>query len=54
LAETLFRNLNEDAFITAAVCCAPPDNKPTPQEIANCLPHLEAELAAVDRVQTTL
>ena len=36
-----------DAFIAAAVRCAPPDNKPTPEEIANCLPHLEAELDAL-------
>jgi len=40
-----------DAFITAAVRCAPPDNKPTPDEIANCLPHLEAELSALSRVR---
>src|SRR5580704_6743230 len=31
-----------DAFIAAAVRCAPPDNKPTPEEVARCLPHLEA------------
>src|SRR3989475_6447077 len=29
-----------DAYIAAAVRCAPPDNKPTPEEIARCLPHL--------------
>ena len=36
-----------DAYIAAAVRCAPPANRPTPQEIANCAPHLEAELAAL-------
>ena len=40
-----------DAFIAAAVRCAPPDNKPTPEEIASCLPHLDAELAALPRVR---
>ena len=40
-----------DAFIAAAVRCAPPANKPTPEEIARCLPHLDAELAALPRVR---
>jgi uracil-DNA glycosylase family 4 len=40
-----------DAFIAAAVRCAPPGNKPTPEEIARCLPHLDAELAALPRVR---
>jgi uracil-DNA glycosylase family 4 len=40
-----------DAFIAAAVRCAPPDNKPSPEEIVNCLPHLEAEIAALPRVR---
>ncbi|MCC7415884.1 MAG: uracil-DNA glycosylase [Acidobacteria bacterium] len=40
-----------DAFITAAVRCAPPGNRPTPEEIARCLPHLDAELAALPRVR---
>ena len=40
-----------DAFIAAAVRCAPPDNKPTPEEIANCLPHLDQEIAALPRIQ---
>jgi uracil-DNA glycosylase len=43
-----------DAFIAAAVRCAPPDNKPTPEEIANCLPHLEAETAALPRVRVVV
>lgn len=43
-----------DAYIAATVRCAPPDNKPTPEEIANCLPHLEAELAALSRVRVVV
>lgn len=43
-----------DAFIAAAVRCAPPDNKPTPEEIANCLPHLDAEIAALPRVKVVV
>ena len=43
-----------DAFITAAVRCAPPANKPTRDEIERCLPHLEAELAALPRVRVVV
>jgi uracil-DNA glycosylase family 4 len=32
-------------WVTAAVRCAPPANRPTPQERDNCLPYLERELA---------
>jgi uracil-DNA glycosylase family 4 len=35
------------ALVSAAVRCAPPDNKPLPEEIRNCLPYLERELALV-------
>ena len=43
-----------DAFIAAAVRCAPPDNKPTPEEIAACLPHLDDEIAALPRVRVVV
>ena len=33
-----------DLYITAAVRCAPPDNKPLPLELAACAPYLEREL----------
>ncbi len=33
-----------DLYITAAARCAPPDNKPLPQELANCAPFLEREI----------
>jgi len=44
----------KDAFISAAARCAPPDNKPTLAEIANCRPHLDAELAALPRVRVVV
>jgi uracil-DNA glycosylase family 4 len=39
------------AYIAAAVRCAPPDNKPTPGEIAACHPHLVDEFAALGGVR---
>jgi uracil-DNA glycosylase family 4 len=41
----------KNAWIAAAVRCAPPDNKPTPREIANCAPHLRAELDALPNLR---
>lgn len=43
-----------DAFIAAAVRCAPPDNKPTPEEIVRCLPHLANEIAALPEVRVVV
>jgi len=40
-----------DAWIAAAARCAPPDNKPTPREIANCHSHLRGELEALLNVR---
>jgi uracil-DNA glycosylase family 4 len=40
-----------DAYIVAAVRCAPPANAPLPEEITRCLEHLEAEIAELPRVQ---
>jgi uracil-DNA glycosylase family 4 len=43
-----------DAYIAAAVRCAPPDNKPLPEEIARCLDHLDAETSALPNVQVVV
>lgn len=43
-----------DAWIAAAVRCAPPDNKPTPAEFARCRPFLVREIAALPRLAVVL
>lgn len=43
-----------DAFITNAVKCVPPDNKPVPDEIGRCGEWMELELAALRNVRIIL
>ena len=43
-----------DLYITAAVRCAPPDNKPTPQELAECSQFLDREIAGLEKVKVVV
>jgi uracil-DNA glycosylase family 4 len=43
-----------DAYITAAVRCAPPGNKPMPAEIATCAEYLDRELALLKNVRVVV
>jgi uracil-DNA glycosylase len=43
-----------DAYITAAVRCAPPQNKPTAAEIVNCSKFLDAELDCLKNVRVVV
>jgi uracil-DNA glycosylase family 4 len=44
----------DGCFITSAVRCAPPDNKPLPEESARCLDHLEAEVAQLPQIRVVV
>lgn len=41
----------KNVMITNAVRCAPPENKPTPQEITTCRPFLSSRIAALPRLK---
>jgi len=43
-----------DLYITAAVRCAPPDNKPLPEELAACSHFLDRELAGLQSVKVVV
>jgi uracil-DNA glycosylase len=42
------------AYICSVVRCAPPGDKPQPQEIRNCSTHLEKEIEALPRVRVVV
>ena len=43
-----------DCWVTAAVRCAPPVNRPAPSERDNCLPYAAAELELLTRVRVVV
>jgi uracil-DNA glycosylase len=43
-----------DLYITAAVRCAPPDNNPLPQELAECSLFLDREIAGLEKVKVVV
>lgn len=43
-----------DAMISNAVRCVPPQNKPTPAEIAACRPFLQARIEALPRLRAII
>jgi uracil-DNA glycosylase family 4 len=43
-----------DCYITAAARCAPPANKPTPEELHRCRPFLESELRLLPRLRVVV
>jgi uracil-DNA glycosylase len=44
----------KDLYITAAVRCAPPDNKPTTQELATCSQFLDREMVGLEKVKVVV
>jgi len=44
----------KDMYITNAVKCVPPDNKPVAAEFTNCRPYLARELAALDNLRVII
>ena len=42
------------AYLSMAVRCAPPDNAPTPEELARCLDHLDEETGALGETRVVV
>jgi uracil-DNA glycosylase family 4 len=43
-----------DSYVSCVVKCAPPDNKPEPEELKRCSPYLEREIAAIKQARVFL
>lgn len=43
-----------DAYVTAAVRCAPPENRPSPEELRRCFPYLVQEFLLLPRVRVVV
>jgi uracil-DNA glycosylase len=43
-----------DCYITAAIHCAPPDNKPAPEEFDHCRPYLLEELERLKKIRAVV
>ncbi len=43
-----------DAYVTSVARCAPPQNRPTPDELSNCAPFLETELHLLRNLQVII
>lgn len=43
-----------DAYVTAAVRCAPPQNRPSPDELRHCFPYLVREFLLLPRVRVVV
>lgn len=43
-----------DAYVAAAVRCAPPNNRPTPGEFARCQPFLESEIRLLENLRVVV
>lgn len=43
-----------DCYVTASARCAPPNNRPTPEELAHCQPYLASEVLLLERVRVVV